>query len=140
MPKVRHYADLVTSLAGLMWLVVFWSITISAQIGSLEPTLTALLLLGTVVLVSFVHRPIRIHLRRYHVRKRRTEMWMHILALPLTLAFVFGVIIEELITPMSGEQKMLLFNVLATAGWLVFVITLLMKLAIHHARQRRSRA
>lgn len=140
MPKVRHYADLVTSLAGLMWLVVFWSITISAQIGSLEPTLTALLLLGTVVLVSFVHRPIRIHLRRYHVRKRRTEMWMHILALPLTLAFVFGVIIEELITPMSGEQKMLLFNVLATAGWLVFVITLLMKLAIHHARQRRGRA
>lgn len=138
MLKVRRYADLATVLAGLMWLVVFWSISLSAQIGSLEPTVAALLLLSTLVLISFVHRPIRVLLRRYHVRKRRTEMWMHILALPLTLAFLFGVVIEELFVPLDGAQKMLLFNVFATAGWLVFVVTVLIKLAMHAARGPRG--
>lgn len=138
MLKVRRYADLVASLAGLMWLVVFWSVSLSARLGSIEPTLAALLLLGSMVLVSFVHRPIRVMLRRYHVRKRRTEMWMHILALPITLAFGIAMIIGLVLPPLSGEQKMLLFNVLATAGWLVFVSTLLLKLLIHSLRQRNK--
>ncbi len=138
MPKVRHYADLVTVLAGLSWLVVFWSVSLTAQIGSIEPTLAALLMLGTLILVSFVHRPTRILLRRYHVRKRRTEMWMHILALPLMLAFLFGIVIENLLAPLNGQQKMLLFNVFATAGWLVFVVTVLIKLAMHLTRRHRS--
>ncbi len=138
MPKVRHYADLLAILAGFMWLVVYWSISLSARIGSVEPTLAALLLLGTMVLVSFVHRPIRVMLRRYRVRKRRTEMWMHILALPLTLAFLMAVLIENLIAPMDGQHKMLLFNIVATAGWLVFVVTLLIKLALHHIHCRRK--
>ena len=138
MPKVRHYADLVTVLAGLSWLVVFWSVSLTAQIGSIEPTLAALLMLGTLILVSFVHRPTRILLRRYHVRKRRTEMWMHILALPLMLAFLFGIVIENLLAPLNGQQKMLLFNVFATAGWLVFVVTVLIKLAMHLIRRHRS--
>lgn len=138
MLKVRHYADLVASLAGLMWLVVFWSVSLSARLDSIEPTLAALLLLGSMVLVSFVHRPIRVMLRRYHVRKRRTEMWMHILALPITLAFGIAMIIGLVLPPLSGEQKMLLFNVLATAGWLVFVSTLLLKLLIHSLRQRNK--
>ncbi|MFY0988868.1 hypothetical protein [Halomonas sp. C05BenzN] len=138
MPKVRHYADLVAILAGLMWLAVFWSVSISARIGSLEPTLAAILALGSMILVSFAHRPIRVLLRRYHVRKRRTEMWMHILALPLTLAFLLGIVIENLITPLSGPQKMLLFNVLATAGWGVFVLTLLVKWLIHRVNGRRQ--
>jgi hypothetical protein len=138
MPKVRHYADLAASLSGLMWVVVYWSITLSAQVGSVEPTMAALLLLAALVLVSFLHRPTRVLSRRYHVRKRRTEMWMHILALPLTLAFSIGIVIEILVTPLSGEQKILLFNILATAGWLVFVVTLLIKLALHHARRGRG--
>ncbi|MFB9145720.1 hypothetical protein ACFFU2_04170 [Halomonas alkalicola] len=138
MPKVRHYADLVTVLSGLSWLVVYWSISLTAQVGSIEPTLAALLMLGALVLVSFVHRPIRVLLRRYHVRKRRTEMWMHILALPLTLAFFFGIVIESMLAPLNGPQKMLLFNVFATAGWLVFVVTVLIKLAIHQLRRRNS--
>ncbi len=138
MPKVRHYADLVAVLAGLMWLVVFWSISLSMQLGNVEPTMAALLLLAALVLVSFVHRPIRVLLRRYHVRKRRTEMWMHILALPLTLAFLFGVVIEELLLPLDGPEKMLLFNVFATAGWLVFVVTVLIKLAMHATRRPRG--
>lgn len=138
MPKVRRYADLAASLAGLMWLVVFWSVSISAHLDSLEPTLAALLLLGTMVTVSFVHRPFRVLLSRYHVRKRRTEMWMHILALPLTLAFLIAIVAESLLPPLSGAQKMLLFNVLASAGWLVFVVTLLLKLVAHQIKRRRK--
>lgn len=138
MPKVRHYADLAASMAGLMWLVVYWSISLSAHLGNLQPTIAALLLLGTIVLVSFVHRPIRIHLRRYHVRKRRTEMWMHILALPMFLAFLLGITFELIFAPLSGVQKLLLFNVMATAGWLVFIVTLLVKLANHQIKQRRK--
>ncbi|MCE0732057.1 hypothetical protein LWH48_04490 [Halomonas sp. G15] len=138
MPKVRHYADLAATLAGLMWLVVYWSISLSAHLGNLEPTLAALLLLGTTVLVTFVHRPTRVLLRRYHVRKRRTEMWMHILALPLFIAFLFGVTFELIFTPLSGVQKLLLFNVVATAGWLVFIVTMLVKLGTHKVKQRRK--
>ncbi|PXX95262.1 hypothetical protein [Halomonas sp. LBP4] len=138
MPKVRHYADLVATLAGLMWLAVFWSVSASARIGSLEPTLAAVLALGSMILVSFVHRPIRVLLGRYHVRKRRTEMWMHILALPLTLAFLIAIVIETLFTPLDGAQKMLLFNVLATSGWGVFVLTLLGKWLIHRFNARRQ--
>jgi len=138
MPKVRHYADLAATLAGLMWLVVYWSISLSAHLGNLEPTLAALLLLGTTVLVTFVHRPTRVLLRRYHVRKRRTEMWMHILALPLFIAFLFGVTFEMIFTPLSGVQKLLLFNVVATAGWLVFIVTMLVKLGTHKVKQHRK--
>jgi hypothetical protein len=140
MPRVRHYADIVAILAGLMWLV--WSSGRSAsrlRIESIEPTLAAMLALGAMILVSFMHRPFRVHLSRYHVRKRRTEMWMHILALPMALALVLGVFIETMIAPMSGQQKMLLFNVLATAGWVVYVMTLVIKFIHHLWRQRRSR-
>ena len=137
MPRVRHYADIVAILAGLMWILVFWSISISAQINSMEPFLAALLALGAMILVSFVHRPFRIHLSRYHVRKRRTEMWMHILALPMALALLLGIVLEWLIAPLSGQQKMLLFNVLATAGWVVYVMTLVIKFIIHQLSRRR---
>lgn len=138
MPKVRHYADLVAILAGLMWLMVYWSVSYSVHIGNIEPFLAAMLLTGSLILTSFVHRPTRVMLRRYHVRKRRTEMWMHILALPLTLAFLLAIGIDHLVTPLNGEQKMLLFNVMATAGWLVFIFTLAIKLLIHTITERRK--
>lgn len=137
MPRVRHYADIVAILAGLMWLLVFWSISISARLDSVEPVLAALLALGAMILVSFVHRPFRVHLSRYHVRKRRTEMWMHILALPMALALALGIVLEWLFVPLSGQQKMLLFNVLATAGWVVYVMTLVIKFIIHQLSRRR---
>lgn len=139
MSRVRHYADIIAILAGLMWVVFYWSVSISTHIGSVEPTLAALLALGAMILVSFLHRPFRIYLSRYHVRKRRTEMWMHILALPITLSLLLGMLIEILFTPLGGLQKLLLFNVLATAGWLVYVMTLVFKSIHHQWRQRRSR-
>ncbi|GEK73687.1 MULTISPECIES: hypothetical protein [Halomonas] len=138
MPKVRHYADLVAILAGLMWLLVYWSVSYSVYIDNIEPTMAALLIAGSLIMISFVHRPIRVLLSRYHVRKRRTEMWMHILALPLGLAFLIAILIEHLITPIDGIQKMLLFNVLATAGWLVFIFTLAVKLLIHMIKEKRK--
>ncbi|WP_136246783.1 hypothetical protein [Halomonas borealis] len=139
MPKVRHYADLVAILAGLMWLLVYWSVSYSVYIDNIEPTMAALLIAGSLILISLVHRPIRVLLSRYHVRKRRTEMWMHILALPLGLAFLLAILIEHLITPVNGIQKMLLFNVLATAGWLVFIVTLVLKLLIHMLKEKYQR-
>jgi len=138
MLRVRHYADIIAILAGLMWILFYWSISVSARIDSIEPTLAALLALGAMILVSFLHRPFRVYLSRYHVRKRRTEMWMHILALPITLSLLVGMLIEILIAPMGGPQKLLLFNVLATAGWLVYVMTLVFKSFHHQWRQRRS--
>ncbi|MCK2183073.1 hypothetical protein [Halomonas getboli] len=137
MPKVRRYADLVAILAGLMWLLVYWSVSYSVYIDNIEPTLASLLMAGSLITISFVHRPIRVLLSRYHVRKRRTEMWMHILALPLGLAFLLAILIEHLITPLNGIQKMLLFNVLATAGWLVFIVTLAVKLLFHVFKEKR---
>jgi SNF family Na+-dependent transporter len=101
--------------------------------------MAALLIAGSLILISLVHRPIRVLLSRYHVRKRRTEMWMHILALPLGLAFLLAILIEHLITPVNGIQKMLLFNVLATAGWLVFIVTLVLKLLIHMLKEKHQR-
>ncbi|WP_027966764.1 hypothetical protein [Halomonas halocynthiae] len=131
MPKVRQYADSVTSLAGLMWIVLYWSVWYSVSYGRIEPALIAFLIVATATLFSSIYRPARIMLGRYHVRKRRTEMWMHILALPITLAFLLAVLVDYLLFPVEGVNKMLLFCVLATAGWLVFVVTLLFKLAVH---------
>ncbi|MGO2132593.1 MAG: hypothetical protein ACTH3D_06785 [Halomonas sp.] len=138
MPKVRQYADSVASLAGLMWLVLYWSIWYSVSYDRVEPALIALLVVAAATLFSSVYRPVRVMLGRYHVRKRRTEMWMHILALPITLAFLLAVLVDYLLFPVEGANKMLLFCVLATAGWLVFVATLLVKLTAHAFSSSRS--
>lgn len=137
MPKVRQYADLVASLAGLMWLVLYWATWYAVSVDRVEPALAALLMVATIALISSVYRPVRVMLARYHVRKRRTEMWMHILALPITLAFLLAVVIDYLIYPVEGANKMLLFCSLATAGWLVFVVTLLFKLIAHSVKGQR---
>lgn len=127
MRVARTSADAIAMLEGLMWLLLSWSVTFSIHQGTTLPTLGALSLVGTIILVTWGHRPMRLTLGRYRIRRRRTEMWMHILALPLLLALLLAVLIEALVSPLSGAQKMLLFNVLASAGWMVFLITLLIK-------------
>jgi hypothetical protein len=88
------------------------------------PTVAALTLVATILVVSWGHRPMRITLRRFRVRRRRTEMQMHLFALPLLMALFFAVVVEGLLaTPLSGSQKMLMVNILATAAWVVFVLT-----------------
>ena len=87
-------------------------------------TVAALTMVATILVVSWGHRPMRITLRRFRVRRRRTEMQMHLFALPLLMALFFAVVVEGLLaTPLSGSQKMLMVNILATAAWVVFVLT-----------------
>ncbi|TVP48057.1 MAG: hypothetical protein EA345_09975 [Halomonas sp.] len=131
MQNVRRYADVIASLEGVLWLSLAWSISLSVYIGSTEPTLASLLVIGALVVFSWAHRPFRFLLRRYHVRKRRTDMWIHILALPLLLAMFFHIMIEALLGTAWLPPKMLLFNILASAGWTTYVMTLFIKFVIH---------
>ncbi len=131
MQNVRRYADVIASLEGVLWLSLAWSISLSVHIGSTEPTLASLLVIGAFVVFSWAHRPLRYMLRRYHIRKRRTDMWIHILALPLLLAMFFHIMLEALLGSAWLPPKMLLFNILASAGWATYVMTLFIKFVIH---------
>nr|WP_163503376.1 hypothetical protein [Halomonas socia] len=136
MLAVRTSGDFVALLEGLMWLLLAWSASYSAAIGEPQPSVAMLSVSATLVFVCWAHRPFRLTLQRYRIRRRRTEMLMHIIALPLLLALFFGVMIESLLTPLSGQQKMLMYNVLATSGWLVFALTLLVKYLMFRLKPR----
>ena len=135
MHNVRRYADVVASVEGLLWLALGWSVTLSVYRGSTEPTVGILLMIATVIFVSWFHRPLRLFLRRYHVRKRRTDMWIHLLALPLLLGMAAYMFLEALLGTAWLPPKMLAVNVLASAGWLTFVFTLVIKDMIHRVKK-----
>ncbi|GGW58501.1 hypothetical protein CWI66_00790 [Halomonas sp. 141] len=134
MQNVRRYADVIASIEGLVWLGLAWSISISMYQQSTEPTLAMLFVVGALLLFSWAHRPLRYLLMRYHIRKRRTDMWMHTLALPLLLAMFFHILLETLLGSAWLPPKILLFNLLASAGWLTFVMTLFIKFVIHSVK------
>ncbi|RUR51561.1 hypothetical protein [Vreelandella populi] len=134
MQNVRRYADIIASIEGLVWLGLAWSISISVHTGSTEPTLATLFIVGALVLFSWAHKPMRYLLRRYHIRKRRTDMWIHILALPLLLAMFFHIMVEATFGSAWLPPKMLLFNLMASAGWMTYVMTLLIKSIIHNIK------
>lgn len=136
MQNVRRYADVIASLEGVLWLSLAWSISLSVHMGSTEPTLGILLVMGAFVVFSWAHRPLRFLLGRYHIRKRRTDMWIHILALPLLLAMFFHIMLEALLGSAWLPPKMLLFNILASAGWATYVMTLFIKFVIHGLKNR----
>nr|WP_290694267.1 hypothetical protein [Halomonas sp. UBA3074] len=136
MQNVRRYADVIASLEGVLWLSLAWSISLSVHMGSTEPTLGILLVMGALVVFSWAHRPLRFLLGRYHIRKRRTDMWIHILALPLLLAMFFHIMLEALLGSAWLPPKMLLFNILASAGWATYVMTLFIKFVIHGLKNR----
>ncbi|WP_205742749.1 hypothetical protein [Onishia niordana] len=120
-----------------MWLALAWSVSFSIWQDSAMPTVGALTLVATVLVVSWGHRPMRITLRRFRVRRRRTEMQMHLFALPLLMALFFAVVVEGLLTmPLHGSQKMLMVNILASAGWVVFVLTQAFKSLLFTLRSR----
>ncbi|QNI02973.1 hypothetical protein HXW73_08535 [Halomonas sp. SH5A2] len=131
MQKVRRNADIIASLEGLLWLALGWSVSFSAYYGSTEATITMMLIIATLAFFSWAHRPLRYLLRRYHVRKRRTDMWIHLLALPVLIAMFFHIMIEGLLGSAWLPPKMLVFNIVATAGWLTYVMTLFIKFLIH---------
>ena len=134
MQNVRRYADIVASIEGLLWLGLAWSISFSMYFGSTEPTLAVLFVVGALVLFGWAHRPLRYLLKRYHVRKRRTDMWIHTLALPLLLAMFFHIMLEAVLGSAWLPPKILLFNLLASAGWLTFVMTLFIKYVTHNVK------
>lgn len=134
MQNVRRYADIIASIEGLLWLGLAWSISFSMYFGSTEPTLAVLFVVGALVLFGWAHRPLRYLLKRYHVRKRRTDMWIHTLALPLLLAMFFHIMLEAVLGSAWLPPKILLFNLLASAGWLTFVMTLFIKYVIHNVK------
>lgn len=136
MLAVRTSGDFIALLEGAIWLLLAWSASYSAAIGEPLPSVAMLSIAATLVFVCWAHRPFRLTLQRYRIRRRRTEMLMHIIALPLLLAMFFGVLIESLLTPLSGQQKMLMYNVLATSGWLVFALTLLIKYLLFRLKGR----
>ncbi|MBD3894469.1 hypothetical protein IEI94_01190 [Halomonas sp. ML-15] len=136
MLAVRTSGDFVALLEGGLWLLLAWSVSYSAAIGEPLPSVAMLSVTATLVFVCWAHRPFRLTLQRYRIRRRRTEMLMHIIALPLLLALFFGALIEGLLTPLSGQQKMLMYNVLATSGWLVFALTLLIKYLLFRLSSR----
>lgn len=137
MPRVRQSADIIAALEGAMWLALAWSVNFSIWEDSTMPTVAAMTLVATILVVSWGHRPMRITLRRFRVRRRRTEMQMHLFALPLLMALFFALVVEGLlVTPLSGSQKMLMVNVLATAGWIVFVLTQAFKSLLFTLRSR----
>ncbi|MBF8222143.1 hypothetical protein [Halomonas sp. 328] len=138
MSRVRYSGDLIASLEGVIWLGLAWSASLSAWQGNALPSITALCLAGTCLIVSLGHRPLRLMLGRYRIRKRRTEMLMHVIALPLLLAMALAVPFEALVTTLTGAQRLLLFNVLATAGWLMFLLTILTKSVIFEVRHRKN--
>lgn len=137
MSRVRQSADIIAALEGAMWLALAWSVSFSIWQDSAMPTVGALTLVATVLVVSWGHRPMRITLRRFRVRRRRTEMQMHLFALPLLMALFFAVVVEGLLTmPLHGSQKMLMVNILASAGWVVFVLTQAFKSLLYTLRSR----
>ncbi|WP_447528822.1 hypothetical protein [Vreelandella sp. TE19] len=140
MQNVRRYADILTSIEGLMWLALAWSISASVHRGSTEPTLAMLFVVGALLLFSWAHKPMRVLLRRYHVRKRRTDMWIHTLALPLLLAMLLHILLEALVGRAWLPPKILVFNLLATAGWLTYVMTLFIKFIIHGFKTSRAQS
>ncbi|MCS2610653.1 hypothetical protein [Halomonas dongshanensis] len=139
MQRVRRYADVIASLEGLAWLGLAWSITLSLHRGSTEPTLAWLFIIGAMIFFAWAHRPMRLLLRRYHVRKRRTDMWIHLLALPLLLAMILHIAIETVLGSAWLPSKVLLFNLFASAGWLTYVMTLAIKSVIHGLKQPATR-
>lgn len=139
MRVARISADAIAILEGLMWLILAWSVTFSIAQGTTLPTMGALSLIGTVIIVTWGHRPMRLTLARYRIRKRRTEMWMHVLALPLLLALCLAIPIEALLSSLSGPQKMLLFNILASAGWVMFAFTVIAKQAMFSVKHSKKK-
>ncbi|MEA2117435.1 hypothetical protein [Halovibrio sp. HP20-50] len=138
MQNVRRYADIIASLEGLIWLSLAWSISLSVHIGSTEPTLASLLVIGALAVFCWAHKPLRYLLRRYHIRKRRTDMWIHTLALPLLLAMFIHIMLEAMLGSTWLPPKILVFNILATAGWTTYVMTLLIKIVIHRIKTAKK--
>jgi cytochrome bd-type quinol oxidase subunit 2 len=90
--------------------------------------------------VCFVHRPTAIAMGRFRVRARRTEMWWHLLVIPMLLAIVIWTALES---PLGGIDdayyKLVLMASLSTAGWVVYCLTNLFKRVFQSFQNNRNK-
>lgn len=129
------WPDSAALLEGALWVGYAWSIQ-----WSLVNQQSLIFLLGTLVvlisaLITLLWHPLRLTLARFRVRKRRTEMWMHILYPPLLLAPPLWWLLERVVGQLPDVQQWTLVCLLMTAGWMVFLISLLIKQLIRQYRQ-----
>ncbi|MFC0268180.1 hypothetical protein [Kushneria aurantia] len=120
---------------GAVWVGYAWSAQWTLTRGDSLVFLIASLLLLCGALTSLMWRPMRLTLARYRARKRRTEMWMHILYPPLLLAPPLWWLLERLVGDLPAVQQWTLACLLMTTGWMVFLISVVIKQLIGYYRR-----
>ena len=126
--KSRISADLIAILEGFIWLLLAWSISVTIWLESSLPFFFTSGIVIALVLIAWMHKPLRITMQRFRTRRRRTEMYMHLFSLPVILALLLTIIIETLFSmSLNGFHKTLLVNIMATSGWIFFILTLVIK-------------
>ncbi|MEA3251541.1 MAG: hypothetical protein U9Q35_08200 [Pseudomonadota bacterium] len=138
--RAKLRADLTGAGEGAFWLVVAWL----SVWGVLEDNLWFYgLALGLTVLagtVCFVHRRTAIAMGRFRVRASRTEMWWHLLVIPMLLALVIWTVLESLLGGIDDARyKLLLMASLSTAGWVVYCLTNLFKRVFQSLQNNRNK-
>lgn len=138
--KAKLRADLAGAGEGAFWLVVTWI----AVWGVMEQSLWyCVLALGLTVLagtVCFVHRRTAIAMGRFRVRVSRTEMWWHLLVIPVLLAIVIWTALESLLGGIDDARyKLVLIASLSTAGWVVYCLTNLFKRVFQSFQNNRNK-
>lgn len=132
------WPDSAALLEGALWVGYAWSIQWSLVHHQSLVFLLATLVVLICALATLMWQPLKLTLARYRVRKRRTEMWMHILYPPMLLAPPLWWLLERLVGNLPDAQQWTLACLLMTVGWLVFLISLLIKRLIRQYRQSLS--
>ncbi|RKR03291.1 hypothetical protein C7446_1812 [Kushneria sinocarnis] len=127
-----RWYDTIAVSEGAFWVCYLWCAQWSLVHGRSLPFLPATIVLAATLLVIMSRRSMRLALRRFRVRKRRTEMLMHLMLPPLLLGPLIWWLLERLVGELPGAQRWTLAALLATAGWAVFVISVLIKRLIRH--------
>ncbi|MBZ9559130.1 MULTISPECIES: hypothetical protein [Modicisalibacter] len=138
--KAKLRADLIGAGEGAFWLVITWLVTWGMMVHN---DWLYLLAFGLSVLaggVCFLHRRSAITMGRYRVRVGRTEMWWHLLVIPVLLALVIWTILESLFGGIDDARyKLVLLASLSTAGWVVYCLTNILKRVFQSFRNNRKR-
>lgn len=129
------WPDSAALFEGAVWVGYAWSIQWSLINNQHLIFLVATLIVLSLTLTTLVWQPLKLTLARYRVRKRRTEMWMHILYPPLLLAPPLWWLLERIVGDLPAVQQWTLACLLMTVGWAVFLISLLIKQLIRSYRK-----
>ncbi|OHV08630.1 hypothetical protein [Kushneria phosphatilytica] len=131
----ERWYDTIAVSEGAFWVCYLWCAQWSLVNGQSTPFLPATIVMAAVILAIVSRRSMRLALRRFRVRKRRTEMLMHLMLPPLLLGPLIWWLLERLVGELPGAQRWTLAALLASAGWAVFVISVLIKRLIRHYQE-----